>query len=144
MKNITLLITLLVAAFALFSLTIHAQVDDSAGIASAMQDSGGQVESPDIVTGFITGMASKYPWVVTVMSLIGLLRIFCKPLMTAIETWVKSTPSTTDDAMFEKVEHSSAYKAFSWLLDLFGSVKIGPQFTAKAVPPAQNPPQTTA
>jgi hypothetical protein len=85
----------------------------------------------DLITDFITSLASKYPWVVTIASVIGVLRLCFKPIMTGIEAWVKSTPSTADDEIFEKVEHSPAFSIFAWCLDFVGSVKIGPRFTAK-------------
>jgi hypothetical protein len=96
----------------------------------------------DFITQFIVGFASTHPWLVTVASIMGAFRLLFKPIMGAIEAYVKSTPTTADDAFFETVEHSGTYKALAWCLDWFGSVKIGPQFTAKPegptviVPPA--------
>ncbi|MFA5263211.1 MAG: DUF935 family protein [Opitutaceae bacterium] len=108
----TALLTLLFAAFAfvaLFALSHNMYADDAAGTAAgvvaAQQASGGETVTDaatagqDLISSFIVGLAQKFPWLLTVVSAIGALRFFFKPLMTLIEKWVKSTPSTADDAM---------------------------------------------
>ncbi|MBI5689266.1 MAG: hypothetical protein HZC55_04155 [Verrucomicrobia bacterium] len=83
------------------------------------------------IASFITGLAGSHPWFVTLAAVMGALRLVFKPIVSAIEAYVRSTPTTADDEFVEKVEHSAAFKAFAWGLDFFGSIKLGPQFTAK-------------
>ncbi|MBI5770818.1 MAG: hypothetical protein HZA93_23780 [Verrucomicrobia bacterium] len=85
----------------------------------------------DWITSLVTGLVGSHPWVSAALLTMGALRAFFKPLMTGVENYVKSTPYTGDDAFLEKVEHSRVFKAFAWALDFFGSIKLGPQFTAK-------------
>ena len=80
---------------------------------------------------FIVNLAQSHPWVLTLVSIMGALRFFFKPLVSLVEAWVKSTPSPTDDEFVEKVEASKAWKTIAWLIDLLASIKFGPQFTAK-------------
>ena len=58
---------------------------------------------------------------------IGGLRLVFKPLVTAYENWVKSTPDTADDERLAKIEASVPYKWLAWLLDYAASIKVGPQ-----------------
>jgi hypothetical protein len=83
-----------------------------------------------IATPFIVALALKAPWVITILAVMGGLRFFFKPILSLVEAYVKSTPQTTDDEYFDKVEHSRAFKIVAWALDFFASVKVGPQFTA--------------
>ena len=84
-----------------------------------------------IISSFITSTAATHPWLVTIASIMGLLRMLFKPIVSAFESYVKSTPSVEDDALVQRVEASGPFKAFAWCLDWFGSIKVGPQFTAK-------------
>lgn len=86
---------------------------------------------PDVAGSFIGGLAGAHPWFVTLAAIMGAFRLIFKPIVSAAESYVRSTPSTADDAFVEKVEHSAAFKSFAWCLDWIGSIKIGPQFTAK-------------
>jgi hypothetical protein len=70
-------------------------------------------------------------WLVAIASVCGTIGLFTKPIMSAIEGIVRSSPSTADDAVLEKVEHSAAFRVFAWFLDFFTRIKVGPQFTAK-------------
>ena len=91
----------------------------------------------DAIASFIGAFAGSHPWLVTLASIVGALRLVFKPIVTGVEAYVRSTPSTADDQFIDKVEHSSAFKAVAWCLDYFGSIKLGPQFTAK--PKGENP-----
>lgn len=113
------------AALALaFALAAHAQTD-SANVNAAIETAGA-VGQP-----FIVSFAQSHPWLLTVLAAIATLRLVFKPIVTALEAYVKGTPQVTDDEWFAKVEHSRAFKVFAWLLDYLGSIKVGPQFTAK-------------
>jgi hypothetical protein len=81
-----------------------------------------------------TGLADwviKWPWLSTVIMVIGVLRVIAKPIMTLIESTVKATPSSADDAAWAKVYASLPFTWFCWLLNYTASIKIG---TEKAVP----------
>jgi hypothetical protein len=107
----------------------HAQSPDaSSATAGAIADT-----ATSVVTPFIVTFAQSHPVVLTILAAIASLRLVFKPLMSAIEAFVKSSPSTDDDAVLENVEHSKAFKVLAYLLDWLGSVKVGPQFTAKPV-----------
>lgn len=73
---------------------------------------------------FIIDLAVKFPWVMVVISIIGVLSIVVKPLMSIIGNVVKETKSQKDDLVFEKVENSKIYKGFIYVLDWFASIKI--------------------
>ncbi|MBI5693651.1 MAG: hypothetical protein HZC55_26540 [Verrucomicrobia bacterium] len=103
----------------------------SAAIGSAALDTAGAVAQP-----FIVGFAEKHPWLVTALALIATLRLVFKPLMSAASAYVKSTPGTADDAMLDRVEHSTAFRVAAWLLDYLGSIKVGPQRAPSAPAPA--------
>lgn len=103
-----------------------AEVDQSSAVLNATIDTAAAVAQPFIVT-----FVQKYPWLITVLAAMGTLRLVFKPLVSAVEMYVKSTPGSGDDEWVAKAQHSAAFKAFAWLLDYLGSIKVGPQFTAK-------------
>ena len=84
-----------------------------------------------IATPFIVALAMKAPWIITILAVMGGLRFFFKPIISLIESYVKSTPQSNDDEYFDKVEHSRVFKLIAWALDFFASVKVGPQFTVQ-------------
>lgn len=113
----------------------HAQsADAGSATASAIADTATTVATP-----FIVGFATSHPWLLTALAAIATLRLVFKPLVSAVEAFVKSSPSTADDELLQKVEHSAGFRVFAYLLDWLGSMKVGPQFTAKpSAPPADH------
>ncbi|MES2697500.1 MAG: hypothetical protein V4773_28800 [Verrucomicrobiota bacterium] len=91
-------------------------------LGSAAVDTAAAVAQP-----FIVSFAESHPWVLTLLAVIATLRLVFKPLMSAVHVYVQSTAGESDDAFLDKVEHSRAYKILAWLLDYFGSIKVGPQ-----------------
>lgn len=128
LRSVLILAALFSCALAFVSCLVspaHAQAADAsagAAVANAALDTAGAVAQP-----FIVGFAQQHPWLLTVLALIATARLVFKPIMSAVGAYVKSTASTSDDAMLEKVEHSAVYKVFAWLLDYLGSIKVGPQ-----------------
>ena len=55
---------------------------------------------------------------------IGSLRILFKPVMLAIEKYVKETPSPEDDARIARFEAGPIYKAIGFVLDFGASIKL--------------------
>jgi hypothetical protein len=73
---------------------------------------------------WLTDAVTKYPWIATVLLVMGALRIVFKPLCSAVHWYVDQTASEKDNAAFEKVEASKVFKAFSFILDYAASVKL--------------------
>jgi hypothetical protein len=69
---------------------------------------------------FLHGFLASHPTVSTIVSCIGLLRIFFKPL----QLFIKETPFTWDDKALGALEKSKVYPIFRFLLDLGASVKL--------------------
>ncbi|MDB6017670.1 MAG: hypothetical protein JWR19_2159 [Pedosphaera sp.] len=95
------------------------------------------VHSADVsnaVTNMIGGLVVKYPWMSTVIFVVGVLRLCMKPIFTIVESVVKSTTSTSDDAVLAKFEGGAIYKWLFWGLDLFASIKTPSAANASANP----------
>ena len=78
----------------------------------------------DAVTSFLTGLSQKYPWIITVLLIIGALRVVIKPLMSAAHSIAAATPGTDDDKIVDKVEHSKIYGWLCFALDWLTSIKL--------------------
>src|SRR3954466_849220 len=72
----------------------------------------------------LDGLIGKYGWITTVVLVIGSLRILFKPVMLAIESYVKQTPSESDDARLAKFEGGFIYKTIAFALDFGASIKL--------------------
>ena len=81
---------------------------------------------PGAFQPFIDGLLGKYGWLTTVLLAIGSLRILFKPLMLALENYVRQTPTPTDDARLAKFEAGTIYKLIAFLVDLGASIKLPP------------------
>jgi phage shock protein PspC (stress-responsive transcriptional regulator) len=82
---------------------------------------------PDATMGsFIADLASRFPWGVTLIALIGALRLLFKPLMLAIDYYVKATASPKDDEWVAKFEAGPVYKWLAIALDFIASIKLPP------------------
>lgn len=68
--------------------------------------------------------AEKYPILMTIFLVIGILRAINKPLFAFLGTLVKATPTLKDDEILQSVETSKIYKAIVFFLDWTASVKI--------------------
>lgn len=72
----------------------------------------------------ISTLAQKAPWVMTLLAIVGALRLTVKPIVAAIHSYAESTATPKDDALIAKIENSKALAALFFVLDWFGSVKI--------------------
>ena len=70
---------------------------------------------------------SQYPTTAAALSIIGVLRVIMKPLFSLLKLAAKETKTKRDDQFLEKIEHSESYRMLCYILDWFGSVKVGPQ-----------------
>jgi hypothetical protein len=73
---------------------------------------------------FIVQHAQSNPGIVSLLSLLGLIRLLVKPLMTLLHTYVDYTPSDTDNKWLAALEESKGYKVFLYLVDWLLSVKV--------------------
>lgn len=76
---------------------------------------------------YLIGFAEKQPVVLSILGVIGFMRLIMKPLFDFAKAVVAATSSKKDDEFLAKVEASSIYKVLAYIIDWLGSVKIGPQ-----------------
>lgn len=55
---------------------------------------------------------------------VGAARLVMKPLMLAVQEFVKATPTIDDDSWLEKMMSSKGYKTFSIVVDYLLSIKL--------------------
>jgi hypothetical protein len=72
----------------------------------------------------IVMLATKYPALVAIFSVIGVLRAINKPLFALLKSYVGATETKKDDEMLTAVEQSKAYKYLCFVLDYLTSVKL--------------------
>src|SRR5947207_5068037 len=90
------------AVAALLLLSTIASAADTAPVSAA------DAASP--LQPLLDGLLGKYGWLTTVILVVGSLRLLFKPVMLAIENYVKQTPSATDDDRLAKFEAGPIYK----------------------------------
>lgn len=78
----------------------------------------------DTAPSWVLDLVIKYPWLATVVTVMGIMRLVVKPAMVFFHEVVKATPSVKDDELLAKVESSPVLKWFLIGLDWFASVKI--------------------
>lgn len=81
----------------------------------------------DALLQFLFDLAEKHPAVAVAFGVVGFLRVVNKPFFSFVRAVVGATATKKDDEFLDKVEASKIYKGFAYVLDWFGSVKIGPQ-----------------
>jgi len=72
----------------------------------------------------IIQIATKYPWIIVVLSVMGATRIVFKGLFSMAQAYVDSTVDVADNEVLIKVEQSKWFKTVSYILDFAFSVKI--------------------
>ena len=77
-----------------------------------------------LIMGAVSWVVNKYPVAVSILAVLGVIRLAIKPIMTAIGEIVLITPTDKDDKLFEKVKQSKAFKAILYALDYLTSIKI--------------------
>jgi hypothetical protein len=85
---------------------------------------------PTLLAPVLNALTAKSGWVLALLTWMATLRFLGKPVMTAIERYVRNSPSKADDQVLDEVEHSRWFVVGCWLLDFLASVKFGPQFAA--------------
>lgn len=76
-----------------------------------------------ILSGLLAAYAGKYGWLVSVIAVIGTLRLCVKPIMLIAEAVVKATPSPQDDAAIANFERGAVYRWLLWCVDWIASIK---------------------
>jgi len=76
------------------------------------------------ILSFIVSMAGKYPIVVTLVSVIGVMRLAFKPLFVFLHSVADAIPGDADNKLLDNVEKSKAYEIVKFVLDLFASIKL--------------------
>jgi len=72
----------------------------------------------------ILGLLKEYPGFMSIIAMMGMLRVIFKPLFALIETVVATTPTKKDDEAWEAVRGSKAMEMILWLLDYLASIKL--------------------
>ena len=71
----------------------------------------------------VDALTGKFGWFVTVISILGTLRLVVKPVMLVIEAIVKNSASSEDDAKLAAFESGPIYRWLLWSLDWVASIK---------------------
>ena len=77
---------------------------------------------PDIIGNAV----AKFPWLGTVLLIVGSLRLLLKPIFSIAHSYVLATASTRDDEIYTKIEQSPITRSLFYVLDWFGSIKAQP------------------
>jgi hypothetical protein len=111
----------------------YAQTEAAGPEAGAPADKVGQASSlssapattaPDAIANFLTPLVVKFPWIASIVSVLGIARLILKPLFTFLHTVVQATPSLKDDELLLKTEESKAFKWVVFGLDYVFSIKL--------------------
>lgn len=68
--------------------------------------------------------AQKYPKIALALTAVGALRVVMKPAISFITWWIAQTPSKRDDKKLKKILANRYVKAFLYVVDWLGSVKL--------------------
>lgn len=76
------------------------------------------------LTPIIEAYAGNYGLAVQIISVVGSLRLFIKPIMSIIEAYVLITPNKEDDLLPAKIKENKIYKMLVYSLDWLASLKL--------------------
>lgn len=62
--------------------------------------------------------------VARVLMYVGFFRLVFKPIMTALNIFVRMTPTDADNRLLDNLQKSVPYAVFIYGLDWFGSIKV--------------------
>lgn len=89
----------------------------------------------EALNAFIVQFAQNHPIILTILSVIGVLRAINKPIFALLHAYVLATPSTSDDALLSSVEQNKIVRALLFALDWTASIKLPPPQPPIAVLP---------
>lgn len=81
---------------------------------------------------------AKYPMLVTVFMIMGILRAVFKPIMSVLQAYVLATPDTKDDVALDGFMHGKIYSSVAWVLDYTASIKLPKPMSPGGVVPNGN------
>lgn len=94
-------------------------------------------ETQNFVLNILTVLVAKYPWLATLIAVVGSMRLWAKPVFSALHALALLTPNKWDDGLWDKLNvfftETNAGKFLAYLLDWFASIKVVPPTTPKAV-----------
>lgn len=127
----TKLLPLLLAALAAFGLAIvtgHAQAPIS-DLPSSISPAA--PEAQNLILGLFLSLAAQYPGLATIITVLGSMRLWAKPLFAAVHAVIDATPSKYDDGLWARAygffTDNKIGRALAWLLDYAGSIKLPPK-----------------
>lgn len=84
----------------------------------------------NFILGLLTTLAAKYPFVATLIGILGTMRLWAKPAFSFIHSIVDLTPTMADDGWWSKAYSffttNPVGKFLAYLLDWLGSIKLTP------------------
>lgn len=119
MNNLRTLSRLTLAALCLFPAALLAQ--------------DATVPTVPIDPGFVEKLAAQYPVIVTMLLVVGVLRLLLKPVIAALHWYAEQTATTKDDEWVQRVESSKITTSALFALDWLASIKI-PKTSAPETP----------
>lgn len=81
----------------------------------------------DAIVQFIIGLVQHYPWFGAVVAVVGTFRLFAKPLISLVESYILSSASKTDDEWLLKFKSGPVWAVLNYLLSIKipdGTVKV--------------------
>ena len=85
-------------------------------------------EAANFILAWLTGLAAKHSGVATLITVLGTMRLWAKPLFSLIHTVVELTPSKTDDGAWARAHDwlttTADGQVAAWLLDYVTSIKL--------------------
>jgi hypothetical protein len=73
---------------------------------------------------YVEQIAHKYPGILTLLAVVGALRLVLKPIMTYLHQRAEATADPEDDLRLEELEKSLWFCALAFLLDYTASIKL--------------------
>ena len=66
----------------------------------------------------------KFGFLPQLISIVGTLRLFIKPVMGVVDTYVMTTEKKSDDEKWAKIKEGKVFKTVVYFLDWFASIKV--------------------
>ena len=66
----------------------------------------------------------KIGWLPQVITIIGSIKMFVRPVMDMVEAYVKFTPNKKDDLRFKEIKDGKIVKSILYFLDWCGLIRI--------------------
>jgi len=77
-----------------------------------------------VLTPVLSGLAGQYGVLMQIISIMGVLRLVFKPLMTFLQAVVAATPTPADDTWLAAFMNSKAYNVVTFVIDWVASIKL--------------------